>query len=328
MGYIAGADCGISINEDGFLHLKVSTACLNDRDNIITPMIKSRLEYRYGYIEGRVRNLPTGNSEKAGNFWWSSYHKRGKLKHRKNIGQGRDFYNFICRGNSASRKRKRWLDVFGVEMQYMELFNIDEDLSRAWLVYHSTEPKVAQPCHDISGEPRIYSGLKWYTFFFPEHLASDQSFTVGMEWTPSGHRGFINGVPYSGFPTGSNAVHEYGYSYPRFTDIYGYEISQLHESGLIDRSVSHSYQSLSFTLGSYPKRAGLSLPEGWEEQVEIDYIRVYQPRGQVRGLSQDVQVVQVSGVSRSPSGASIWPYKRPQIIQNEESNSISLKKLP
>ena len=284
---IVGSNCSISINEDGFLHLKASTACLNARGRVISPSVKARLEYRYGYIEGRVRNLPTGNPERAGNFWWSSYHKRGNywaLKHLKKIGKGRDFYNFICRGNSASRKRKRWLDALGVEMQYMELFNTGQRSSLAWLVYHSTEPKHALPCHPyLPGGREIFSGLKWYTFFFPGDLASDQSFTIGMEWTPSGHRGFINGVPYSGLPENSNNIHEYGYSYPGETGIYGYETSPLHESGLIDRSVSHGHQSLSFTLGTYPKHAPSSLPEGWEENVEIDYIRVYQPRDKYQG---------------------------------------------
>ena len=84
-------------------------------------------------------------------------------------------------------------------MQYLELNNLFHDVaySETWWVFHVNDVSGARSCHD---DPKIYSGLWWDTHHFkPEDFSNGGSITIGVEWTPSGYRGFVNGSPYEGY---------------------------------------------------------------------------------------------------------------------------------
>ena len=56
--------------------------------------------------------------------------------------------------------------------------------------------------------------------------------------------------------------------------IYNFDVVPFPSSGLIERNVSHIYQDLNIGFAH-----GISsvYPEGWRDDMKIDYFRVYQP---------------------------------------------------
>ena len=271
-----GKPCHQFESIDGALHIKASTTCLSKAGKIVSPTIKSQLEYRYGYAEARFHRLPVGNADGSGHFMWASYHVRGHYwalrKHQK-IGEGKDFFNFVCRGNNLYRKRQRWLATLGVEMQHLELYSSSSTISKAWWVYHTMQPGIADHCYDTPNIPDIYSGLYWELFRFDNaSFANGKTFTLGVEWTPSGYRGFLNGVPYSGntdpnYTYIPNVFREYGFSVPGTSSIYGYASTAIPQSGLIDRTVSHLHQGFAFRVGPSGGKGNMdpaNVDENWQ----------------------------------------------------------------
>ena len=126
--------------------------------------------------------------------------------------------DFVCRGNDGFLKRKRWLNLYGVEKQYMESIRNEGTSSKAWWVFHSMKVSDAGKCHRYPAVP-IYSGLYWdYLTVYPNKV-----YTFGIEWTPAGYKAFINGKPYGGHAHTSGAsFKEYGYGLSRYTGVYGW----------------------------------------------------------------------------------------------------------
>ena len=274
-----GMPCNRIRMQDGALHFRVGPDCRPEgRDGVAFVVLRSKLEYRYGYIEAKFLDLPTGDPVKeVGSFGWSSW-GRGALTDIDGFAEGKDYRSFLCRGNSAARKRARWLNTIGVEMQFLELNNLYyPDRSHAWMVFHLQGTYSAENCHR---DRQIYSGLWWNNYQFrPGYFSRNKSISIGIEWTPSGYRAFIDGRPYGGFQGSDPPSYQtYGYSLPGGSPIMGYRHIPLPASGLIDSTVSHNYQNIKFNLKSFPILKAPELPEGWEESAQIDYIRVYQPK--------------------------------------------------
>ena len=274
-----GNDCSFGVR-GGRLALTVSTTCLSAAGRMIKASLQSRFQYKYGYIEGRFHGLRTGD-EGGGHFHWHSY-PRGDhwaFNGRSNVPEerARDYVSFVCRGGDARRQRARWLDTLGVEMQYIETYRNEPDDHRYWWVYHSTHPFTAE--RDCDDDPVVYSGLHWANVYIAE-ADKEAAHTVGVEWTPSGHRGFVNGRRYTGYFFSQRPIFaHYGYSESdaKPPTIYRYEGTGKVVDGLVASTVSHVYQGfgMSWTPGSTKETD--ERPSGWSDTVEIDYIRVYQP---------------------------------------------------
>ncbi len=279
--------CNQFRQEGGVIHLRVADDCrsadakgnLHRRYPSITTA--GKFEYKYGYIEARFNRVPiTGR----GVSFFSSWGSRPALF-------SKSYRDFMCRGNNPQAKRMRWLTSRGVEMQHLEFSKGPS----AWWLHHLIDPKRARnKCHTYSdGRGKgIHSGLWWATHSF----VVSQEIVIGVEWTPAGYKGFINGEPYKGWASidpNIRKFYEYGYSTPTNTGILGYKFtdipnyndedpdnppcSQLGDC-IIDRTVSHAYQDIGITMSANPA-IGVS-SQNWEDFAEIDYIRVFQPEDQ------------------------------------------------
>ena len=180
--------------------------------------------------------------------------------------------DFICRGNNRLVLRKRWLTIFGTEMQFLEMSQNRGNYSAGWTVFHSMDPFAAQSCYN--GTVNIYSGVLWKNLLFRK----GDTHTFGMEWTPSGYRIFIDGVRYN-----SGFLQEYGYPLDYNSGIYGYNATYMDTSGSIGRTVSHNTQTMSFLLDNTHVPLNHGLPADWKQELYLDYIRVYQPLDKYSG---------------------------------------------
>ena len=273
-----GMPCNRIRTQEGALHFRVGSDCTPERYvSVARVELRPKLEYRYGYVEAKFLDLPTGSPARAGSFGWNSFGRRARTD-LSGFAEGKDYRSFLCRGGSAARKRARWLDTFGIEMQYLELNNEFYDAySTTWWVFHLQNTSDAKSCHD---DPKIFSGLWWNTYYFkPEDFSNGGSITIGVEWTPSGYRGFVDGRAYTGYEGYSPPSYRvYGYSRPGGSAVYYYGYLPFPASKLLNSTISHNYQNMKFNLKSYPVGNSEDLPEGWEESAKIDYIRVFQPK--------------------------------------------------
>ncbi len=282
--------CNQFRQEGGVIHLRVADDCRsadakgNNYRRYPSITTAGKFEYKYGYIEARFNRVPiTGR----GVSFFSSWGSRPALF-------SKSYRDFMCRGNNPQAKRMRWLTSRGVEMEYLEI----SKGRFAWWVYHLIDPKRAHSnCHTYSdGRGKgIHSGLWWATHDF--RLLSRQ-IVIGVEWTPAGYKGFINGEPYRGYSKGIGEFREYGYSTETNTRIGGFEFTRIpgapshvrstscNPSGvcIIDRTVSHAYQNIGITMSANPN-IGVS-SQNWQDFAEIDYIRVFQPEDQYRGVEK------------------------------------------
>ena len=285
-----GANCNGFESKDGALNLEVSKGCVNPRGKVIRVILYSKFEYKYGYFEAFLRGVPSGNPDGGSQVLLSSWGRRPISQ--TNL-TDKKFIDYVCGGSNRLRKRQLWLNSYGVEKQYVELRNLVE-YSFYWWVFHSFNPQRAKACHkDISLRP-IYSGLLWNTaFFYPSDSPNGGQLRVGIEWTPSGYLAFSNGVPYGGnvsyggSPSGN--FQEYGYSVPlsdSYTAIYRYRNTPIPANRFINRTVSHAPQGLMIVLEAFPGNTAANIKDGWEESVEIDYIRVYQPKDKYAGFEK------------------------------------------
>ena len=261
-----GYRCAIKIT-DGVLRMSVNEGCTGG--GILSTVRK--FDYRYGYIEGRFTAIPHGYNEtgQKTNFRFTSWpwrHDQG----------GESYQRFICRGSDAHQKRKLWLTTLGVEMQIFEGRSINQYYSYAWWVYHIQHAGNALKswCHD-GDNIGIHSGVLWRTFIF---TPDDNAVTVGVEWTPAGYKGFINGEPYLGLSNasiGKYKVYGYGSRDEYSSRLYSYVNRDIPEDNVIPNTVSHAYQGIQTGIW---RTETLRQPDEWEVYLEIDYIRVYQPR--------------------------------------------------
>ena len=329
-----GIACNQFRQEGGVIRLRVADNCRstdeNGKSHRRRPSITTtgKFEYKYGYIEARFQRVP---STSAGTSFFTSWGARsGLFSSESTAWSNRNTYHsFMCRGNNPQSKRMRWLTSQGVEMQYLEISS--ESSPVVWWVYHLLDVHYAHHrCHTYPDSRRppsfhgIHSGLLWATHqFTPE----DNQIVIGVEWTPAGYKGFINGKHYKGWnynrsepddpdnPLGK--IGEYGYStnyvnYDKYpfpiinTKIFGYvplDIPNYDDADpdnpgcsqpgncIIDRTVSHTYQNIVITMSASPAQ-GIS-SENWEEITEIDYIRVFQPRYKYSRYAKNIQVMAV-----------------------------------
>ena len=257
-----GNPCNNIRIEDGSLVLNSHIDCVTAKGSVFPVSINPRLNFKYGYLEGRLSKVVTGNSNGYSNMGWNSYGGGGGQFKRNH----RSVMDFVCRGNNRLAMRKRWMNMFGTEMQFLEMFNSWGSYSSAWVVFHSMESQNAQRCYD--GRIEIYSGVHWNTV----RLREDDSYTFAIEWTPSGYRIFINGTLHN-----HSSVNEYGYSLNSPSGIYVYRTSSFSQNP-IPRTVSHIPQGFNLFVKPISVTKAADLPEGWSEEVRLDYIRVYQPR--------------------------------------------------
>ena len=258
-----GYRCAIKIT-DGVLRMTVNEGCTGG--GILGT--NKKFDYRYGYIEGRFPAIPYGYNEtgQKTNFRFTSW----PWRHDQEGG----FHRFICRGSDAHQKRKLWLSTYGVEMQIFEGRSVDRTYSYAWWVYHIQHADHAAKtwCHD-EDNIGIHSGVLWRTFIF---TPDDNAVTVGVEWTPAGYRGFINGELYTGVTDNSNQYRIYGYGsgdeYNAW--LYSWTSRNIPEDNIIPNTVSHAYHGIQTGIW---RTDTLGQPDG-DVYLEIDYIRVYQPR--------------------------------------------------
>ena len=232
-----------------------------------------------------LRPRRTGD-DGGGHFHWHSY-PRGDhwaFNGRSNVPEerARDYVSFVCRGGDARRQRARWLDTLGVEMQYIETFiNRPDEYQLYWWVYHSTHPRVAERA--CAADPVVYSGLHWGTVGIARD--EDVAHTLGVEWTPSGHRGFLNGEPYPGYFLGPALLSPGHYAHYGHSDRSVFKPAiirytgrdEISDTGLVDSTVSHVYQGFGMSWHPGNTRDPDDRPSGWSSTVEVDYIRVYQP---------------------------------------------------
>ena len=70
-----GMPCNRIRTEDGALHFRVGSDCTPERHVSVARVgLRPKLEYRYGYIEAKFLDLPTGSPVKrAGSFGWNSF---------------------------------------------------------------------------------------------------------------------------------------------------------------------------------------------------------------------------------------------------------------
>ena len=269
-----GNPCNRIRTEDGKLHLTLYKDCVSSRGIMVPIAIIPRLKFKYGYIEIHFSSIPVG--KKGAMVGVNSYGNVGGAfgPPTDEIPRNKTLYKFICRGDDRAKKRARWLHTMGMEMQLIEMFKNTRTKANAWWVFHSMHVGAGERCHDYSGVPRIYSGLLWDTMTWKPNK---RSYTVGLEWTPSGYRGYINGVPYNQKET---QYGEYGYALSDVTPVYGYQYFSIPESNLMPRSVSHTFQEFKMTLSTHPNVDGdpSRLPDDWESSLVVDYFRVYQPK--------------------------------------------------
>ena len=265
-----GKECNNIQLKDGSISFEIVGDCTSTGGSVTKLHLAPKLKYRYGYIEAHFSKVFTSNDHNFGRMMFNSYGPMGQFmsknfnKNTKSFQNQPSFRDFICRGSNRPLKRQRWLESMGVEMQYLEMFTSNS----FWVVWHIMEPSSAKLCHD--NPFGVHSGVLWNTFSFRK----EDTYTIGVEWTPSGYRLFFNGVPYTG-TGGGNTFSEYGYSLPRPTNVYIYETTASPASKLFNRTVSHIYQS--FNVGGEPGRNNKNWPSGFSIPMAIDYIRVYQP---------------------------------------------------
>ena len=186
-----GNPCNNIKVEDGVLKIEIRGDCRSDGGKVTPVNIISNIEYKYGYMEAKISKPLTGEPNNYGIMNWSSYGRGESLiLLTPNDSESRMLRNFLCRGNNRSALRKRWLDNLGVEYQYLEMFNNHGAYSSSWMVFHSIRPRSGEKCYD--GTREIYSGV----YFADVELYPGDGYTLGVEWTPSGYRIFINGIPY------------------------------------------------------------------------------------------------------------------------------------
>ena len=261
------AGCNRFESRDGLLYLKLSKDCSR------RVALHSALEYKYGYMEAAFRLLPNGRSMGLGNFLFNSYARKFPL-------DGNTRRNVWCGGTNIARKRARWLSTYGVEKQYLEL-NEKYSFSKAWWVFHLDDHKRAEKC---DSDRYMQSGVYWDLFYFyPTNFSGDDVFIMGVEWTPSGYRGFFNGEVYSGHSSyyGEAEYKEYGYT---VNNAYGFISQPIPSSNLIGRTVSHAYQNIRIFMSRVSSAD--ELPNDWEISAEVDYIRVYQPKDKYAGQTR------------------------------------------
>ena len=69
-----GNPCSFRI-EDGMLKMKMHPGCLNRRGNLVKAGLIPQLSFKYGYMEGRLSKLPTGDPKRLrpsglAQLWW------------------------------------------------------------------------------------------------------------------------------------------------------------------------------------------------------------------------------------------------------------------
>ena len=304
-------DCNTKTKtQDGVLRLVVSDECAfiappgdgtPGRHPFVRLTTAGRFEYRYGYFEVRLLRLIDASSSTTdfGISQWGRYKNSDRAAYASD-----EFRRYLCRGNDALAKRKRYLSMWGTEMQFMETRVYGSGAWRypmGWLVFHldGWSPYNCHTYPSVSGRnPGIRSGHLVDTFYFPSDasvwqspldvsslpfgqshaqriIASDASFTIGMEWTPAGYKFFLNGQPHPSLP--SRRFYAYGFATTQNTQTYVYDPQTVPADGFIRQSVSHAHQGIQLVLFDLPT-AYYTPPEGWEQKVYVDHIRVYQPQ--------------------------------------------------
>ena len=280
---LKGRPCHSFRMANGELTLDMSTTCLSAAGKIANVELIPKLFFKYGYFELRLSRIPharNGDMKRPYGpiFYWNAVPSLGRDISGIKVGVNKSLWNFICRGNNSVKKRKRWFSTVGGEFQFVESIYWSTDnmaYPSGWWVFHtSLDSGWVQNCH--TGRP-MYSGILLKNWSFRAH----EVLQLGMEWTPSGWRTYLNGRPYEGVSRsdGKKYYGEYGHSSPNRTNVYGYENILFPSSGLVERHVSHIYQDFSIGLSHGTSNNGdpSGYPAGWKDDIKIDYFRVYQP---------------------------------------------------
>ena len=302
--YTAKEDCHRVKLRDGSLQLGLTKACAGSNYQMLT---RGRFEFLYGYLEAKFLELPTVGDYPNSRFHLSSYERGAGYHYPPGV---RDYVCYPRPAEGATNlsakpiaKRKRLLHTHGVEMQFPEMENFSGGSDYAWFIFY-TNGRWLKNCHryptELGRSAGITSSIYLENFEFPtrkadwgrvltsdsttpppshKHLDNNGHFTFGMEWTPAGYKFFINGKPYEGFKSlPGNEYLEGGYSTRANIQLYNFNRVAFNPSELIRRTVSHSYQYITFTLG-YPGLVDTAISNNTEVLfVKVDYIRVYQPK--------------------------------------------------
>ena len=280
---LKGRPCHSFQMANGDLTIDMSTTCLSAAGNIVNVELIPKVAFKYGYFELRISRMPharNGNINKPYGpiLYYYTAPSLGRNVSGIKVGTNKTLWDFVCRGNDSVKKRKRWLNVVGGEFQFVESIYWGTDnmsYPEGWWVFHtSLDSGLVTRCH--TGNRPMYSGILLKNWTFQAH----EVLQLGMEWTPSGWRAYLNGSPYEGMSyDGKKYYGEYGHSAPGHTGVYGYEYVLFPSSGLLERHVSHIYQtfSIGLTHGSSGNGNPAGYPTGWTDNIKIDYFRVYQP---------------------------------------------------
>ena len=180
-----------------------------------------KVAFKYGYFELRISRTPhsrNGDMDQpyGAIFYWYSAPRLGRAVGGIRVVERpakKTLWDFICRGDDSVKKRQRWFNAVGAELQFVETIHRGDyyKYPRGWWVFHtSLDNGLVTRCHRSSGR-HMYSGLLLKNWTFRAH----EVFHLGLEWTPSGWRTYLNGEPYQGMGgAGSKYYREYGHSAP------------------------------------------------------------------------------------------------------------------
>ena len=227
---------------------------------------RGKLEFTYGYLEIAYTHIPYTQGAYIGHYILSDGRYWG--------GNGGDATLPPEIAGTGSFTLKDNLTIRGLEIDIFEYFA--RQFTTADFVIHYGKGSAPAKCVDhgsAADYSDFYSGGKawkpWHWSFRDRSTTTPTIFA--MEWTPSGYRIFLAGrrVPFVNYQCSETTV---GYQYSTFRADYG--------NSIIARGVSHAPQNISLVgVFRYLRGPAQALcNSALDTTVEIDYVRLWQPR--------------------------------------------------